>query len=167
VCSPIDGAGSRIVIANLKIRTQKITYICEMIFKKQISILIAFLVLISSSGLAFNVHFCEGKIASVSSVFTKDDVCEIPVRQDEACCSKVETSHKKCCSDKEVSLKDKAEKVLVKISLDYNVLFVFTELSPMYFGWYSQIASFGNLSYYCDANAPPFYQLYCQYTYYA
>ena len=50
-----------------------------MIFKKQLSILIAFLVLVSNSGLAFNVHFCEGKIASITSVFSKEEVCDMPI----------------------------------------------------------------------------------------
>jgi hypothetical protein len=35
-------------------------------FKKQISIFLAILLLVSNVGLAFNVHYCGGEIASVS-----------------------------------------------------------------------------------------------------
>lgn len=85
-----------------------------MIFKKQISIFIAFFVLVSNSGLAFNVHFCEGKIASVTSVFSDTEVCKIPVKEEKICCAKAEPTHEKCCSDKEVNLKIKQKKSLSK-----------------------------------------------------
>ena len=138
-----------------------------MIFKKQISILIAFLVLVSNSGLAFNIHFCEGKIASVSSVFSKQEICEIPIEKEESCCVKEQPTHDKCCSDKEVNLKNDAEKVIVKISFDANYTCSFYEFIPLEFIEVSANQSKERVAYSFDANAPPLYQLYCQYTFYA
>ena len=51
-------------------------------FKKHISLLIAFFLLVSNSGLAFNVHYCGDKIAAVSSVFSTEEVCVVPVKEE-------------------------------------------------------------------------------------
>jgi hypothetical protein len=137
-------------------------------FKKHISILTALLILVSNSGLAFSVHYCEGKIASISSVFSKEEVCNMPVVVEKTCCAKEVTTHKDCCSDKKVDLKNKTEKIIIKtISLDFE---------PAYFSEYKNQV-FGvaitpeyvdeKVAFYCDSHAPPLYQLYCQYTFYA
>lgn len=145
-------------------------------FKKQISILIAFLILVSNSGLAFNVHFCEGKIASVTSVFSKEEVCDtseselakhMPVEIPDTCCAKQDTSHDKCCSDKEVKFKDDVEKLILKISIDANFIAVFNDYTFTDFKQLSLKKYNDKIVYNCDANAPPLYQLYCQYTFYA
>ena len=139
-----------------------------MILKKQLSILIAFFVLVSNSGLAFNVHFCEGKIASITSVFSDAEVCAMPIEVEKTCCAKAEPTHEKCCSDKEVNLKNKVEKIIIKtIAFDMNTAFYFTEYKTPQFGFYQSQIPAPIVAYYCDANAPPFYKLYCQLTFYA
>ena len=145
-------------------------------FKKQISIIIAILVLVSNSGLAFNVHFCEGKIASLTSVFSKEEVCDmsmselakqIPIQPEKTCCAKEETSHKNCCSDKEVNLKNNTEKVTIKVSFDSEIAFTFQEIKHLVLRQIQIINPTEKVDYYCDANAPPLYLLYRQYTFYA
>ena len=139
-----------------------------MIFKKQLSILIAFFVLVSNSGLAFNVHFCEGKISAISSVFNEEEICAMPIEVEKSCCAKAEPTHEKCCSDKEVNLKNKVEKIIIKtIAFDMNTAFYFTEYKTPQFGFYQSQIPAPIVAYYCDANAPPFYKLYCQLTFYA
>ena len=139
-----------------------------MIFKKQLSILIAFFVLVSNSGLAFNVHFCEGKISAISSVFNEEAICAMPIEVEKTCCAKAEPTHEKCCSDKEVNLKNKVEKIIIKtIAFDMNTAFYFTEYKTPQFGFYQSQIPAPIVAYYCDANAPPFYKLYCQLTFYA
>jgi hypothetical protein len=138
-------------------------------FKKQISLLIAFFLLVSNSGLAFNVHYCEGKIASISSVFSDEEICAMPVQPvKKTCCAKPQKAHKKCCSDKEVNLKNKAEKITVKsFSFDLNSVFYFSEFNLVAFSSFIPVFYSQDTDFYCDANAPPLYQLYCQYTFYA
>lgn len=134
-------------------------------FKKQISLFLAFFVLVSNSGLAFNVHYCEGKIASISSVFSKEEVCEMPVKETKSCCAKEQTTHKKCCSDKEVKLESKTEKVVIKtISFDLDSVFVIQEFNSFNFVFSPKTVTTQNVTYYCDDNAPPLYKLYCQFT---
>jgi len=137
-------------------------------FKKHISILTALLILVSNSGLAFTVHYCEGKIASVSSVFSQEEVCDMPVVVEKTCCAKPETTHKKCCSDKKVDLKNKTEKIIIKtISLDFEPAFFAEYNNPLFASIQTQQLSTENVAFYCDSNAPPLYKLYCQYTFYA
>ena len=135
--------------------------------KKHISFLIALLILVSNSGMAFTVHFCGGKIASVSSVFTEEEVC-IPVVVEETCCAKEVTTHKDCCSDKKVDLKNKTEKIIIKtISLDFEPAY-FSEYKNLVFAVAeAPIKVDEKPAFYCDSHAPPLYQLYCQYTFYA
>lgn len=81
--------------------------------------------------MAFTVHFCGGRIASVSSVFAEEEVCSMPVVVEETCCAKEVTNHKDCCSDKKVDLKNKTEKIILKtISLDFE---------PAYFSEYKNL----------------------------
>lgn len=137
-------------------------------FKKHISILTALLILVSNSGLAFTVHYCEGKIASISSVFSEEEVCDMPVVVEETCCAKPKTTHKDCCSDKKVDLKNKTEKIIIKtISLDFEPAFFAEYRNPFFVAVEIQKTKGENVAFYCDSNAPPLYKLYCQYTFYA
>ncbi len=134
-------------------------------FKKHFSLILAFLLLVSNSGLALNVHYCGGKIASVSSTFSKEEVCETPVKEEKPCCAKPDMQHKKCCSDKEVNLKNKTEKIVVKtIAFDLEAVeAVPTWLLKVYSPVTSNAPS-NKIAYSFEAHAPPLYQLYCQYT---
>ena len=134
--------------------------------KKHIALTLAFFLMISNSGLAFNVHYCGEKIASITSVFSKDEVCVMPSQNDEdLCCAKKEITHKKCCSDKEVNLKNKSEKFTYKtVSFNFD-LFHFTSAPKLTFSnVITDVIVTQNTSYFCRANAPPLYQLYCQFT---
>jgi len=136
--------------------------------KKHIALTLAFFLLISNSGLAFNVHYCGEKIAAISSVFSNGEVCEIPVEEEKSCCAKKEITHKKCCSDKELNLKDNSEKFAFKsISFDLDLFFNTTIFKGTYCDSVESGIKSQNLSYCSDANAPPLYQLYCQFTFYA
>lgn len=134
-------------------------------FKKHFSLILAFLLLVSNSGLALNVHFCEGKIAGISSAFSKEEVCVEPIKDEKACCAKPDPTHKKCCSDKEVNLKNKTEKIVLKtISFDLDSVAVINEWKPLVFNVELPVIHANPLAYSCDANAPPLYELYCQFT---
>ncbi len=148
-----------------------------MFLRKQIAVIVAILVLISNSGLAFNIHYCGNKVSGISSVFSKEESCtpsdnqktkKTAVNNEKKCCSKKETSHKKCCSDKELNLKNKTEKIVIKtISFDFEPAF-FNEVTQSEILLLTKEQIIHQTSkYYCDAHAPPLYKLYCQYTFYA
>ena len=138
-------------------------------FKKHISFILAFFLLVSNSGLAFNVHFCEGSIASISSVFSKEEACEMPVQAaGKKCCAEKAKKHKSCCNDKLVDLKDKSDHLILK-SFSFNSDFIFLnqEWSPIIYPSFLSFKEKQITSYFCDANAPPFFKLYHQYIFYA
>ncbi|AWI24618.1 hypothetical protein HYN49_01220 [Flavobacterium pallidum] len=133
--------------------------------------MLAILVLFSNAGLAFSVHFCEGKVAAVSSVFHSGKVCEMEKKVvGKACCAqKLAEKHKKCCSDKKVTLKSKSDNGIVK-----NASFQFTAALPERYNpdafFEKRIAFRSNketIRYYCDAHSPPLYRLYSHYILYA
>ena len=138
--------------------------------KKGIALLIAFLMLVSNTGFAMTVHYCGGKISSISSGFSNKETCEMPkVEPEKACCAKkIESNHKKCCSDKTLNLKGKAIDVIVKMaSADYAAHFVVPVFKPVVFGEIQIVAAKTLPSYHCDAHAPPLFKLYQQYIFYA
>ncbi len=139
-----------------------------MYFKKHIALLLTFFLLVSNSGVALNVHYCGEKIAAITTAFSKNEVCQMEVEQEQSCCAKAETSHKKCCSDKEVNLDDDTEKIVIKsFSFDTDAPYVANEWRSFSFRTVLSEIRSQNTTYYCDAHAPPLYKLYSQYIFYA
>ena len=63
-------------------------------FRKHIGLFLTFFLLVSTLGLAFNVHYCDNEIASVS-INTASNSQEI----EKNCCGKIEKMSK-CCKNK-------------------------------------------------------------------
>lgn len=133
-------------------------------FKKHISLFLAFLILFSNVGLAFNVHYCGDKIASVS-LSSSSNVTSL--EKEEGCCLKKAIKKQSCCKDKKIVFKEKADDKIVKsFSFQFDYIFLVPEYQSVVF---NAVPSFKNnlsLAYYCDANAPPLYKLYSQYLLY-
>jgi hypothetical protein len=131
-------------------------------FRKHICSLLAVLLLVSNVGFAFNVHYCGDEIASVSlkSSFLSKNT-------EENCCGIVEEkSH--CCKNKVLHFQKKSETSTFNVfTFNSDILFLNQDWKPF------QITSTPNFkrnsvtSYFCDANAPPFFKLYSQYIFYA
>ncbi|WP_300567513.1 hypothetical protein [Flavobacterium sp.] len=128
--------------------------------KKHIAILLSMLILVSNVGLAFNVHYCGDKIASVSFVSHQLDA-------EKKCCGKAEKKSS-CCKDKKVKLEKKTDhSVLKQFSFQIEIPMVSHDWKPLD---YLNVANFKSnqvLKFYCDSNAPPLYKLYSQYVFYA
>ncbi len=135
--------------------------------KKCTSIIMAFYLLISSGGLAFNVHYCGDTIASVSSVFNTEEPCETDIHPEEkSCCAVSAESHDDCCSDQTVQA-DLDEVTIKQLHFDFDYVAVLLSCDVPSFA--NSVVSIKEQSfvYYCDANAPPLYKLYSQYVFYA
>ena len=131
-------------------------------FRKHISVIIAFFLLVSNVGLAFNVHYCGDEIASVS---LKTSVSSHDYEKD--CCGVVEKKSN-CCNDRIVQFQKKIDhSVLKAFSSDSVFTFTVEEWHPVILTPVSNFKSNQATSYYCDANAPPFFKLYHQYIFYA
>jgi hypothetical protein len=133
-----------------------------MIFKKHISIVLTFFLLVSNLGLAFNVHYCGNKIESISLKIAPPHKVEI-----DECCGIVEIDSQ-CCMDKVIKSEVKSDQIIVKtVSFDSDCPAITEQWSSIdYFSNYILNPS-DVITYYCDANAPPLYLLYSQYTFYS
>lgn len=82
--------------------------------KRQVYIFfLSLLVLITSVGIQFSVHFCKGNIAALSSFINDEEPCG-----GNTCCDK-EENHNNCCKTKKISL-SKAENLSVHQISDYD-----------------------------------------------
>lgn len=133
-----------------------------MIFKKHISILLTVLLLASNLGLAINVHYCADEIASISL-----NVAPTSAKVVDECCGIVE-EESGCCNDKIIKAEIKSDQIIVKsLSFDADFILATSDWKPVVFISKSYFKQKDNITYYCDANAPPLYLLYSQYTFYA
>ena len=136
-------------------------YFCIMNFKKHISILLTFLVLVSSTGIAFNVHYCDNKIESISLKIKPFVYSEV-----DECCGIVEKDSK-CCTDKIIKSDFKLDQIISK-KLSFTTFYTINnkDWEPIFL---KQIKSnsINNVTYSCKSNAPPLYLLFHQYIFYA
>ena len=133
-----------------------------MILKKQICVLLTFLLLVSNLGLAFNVHYCADEIASITI-----NVAPSSAKVVDECCGIVE-EEPGCCNDKIIKAEIKSDQIIVKsLSFDPALHSVIYDWKPKVFISKNHFKQKNNSTYYCDANAPPLYLLYSQYTFYA
>jgi hypothetical protein len=129
--------------------------------KKCTGLFLAFLLLVSNIGFAFDVHYCGGELASVS---LNTSAAAAP---EKSCCGSTEKKSS-CCKDKVVHIEKKSDNATFKIFF-FQIAFpaVIQEYEPI--GILS-IPNFKNnqiISYYSDANAPPLFKLYNQYIFYS
>ncbi|HTO35261.1 MAG TPA: hypothetical protein VLZ72_03425 [Flavobacterium sp.] len=138
-----------------------------MLFQKVNSVLLALYLLASTSGLAFNVHYCEGEIASITSIFSLEEPCEIkPPQIEKSCCQIEDDSHDSCCSDETLQA-DTGEVVLKQVYFDFDYFALILTSIQNIFSSEETLYENNTTLYYCDANAPPLYLLYSQYIFYA
>ena len=133
-------------------------------FRKNISVVLASLVLLANLGLSFAVHYCKDEIASVSFQYQEDEPC---VEEVKSCCAK-EDSHDSCCSNKLIKVEKKTDDILVKtLQLDLEPAVFTTEWKPNFVAFESENLVSNPVAFYCDSHAPPLYKLYCQLVFYA
>lgn len=130
--------------------------------KKITAILITAVVLFSNLGLAFNVHYCHDKIASVSIDYSIED------EDTSSCCCVKKDVQKKCCSDTTIKAEKKSDNFVVKhVGCDLLQYIITQQVD---FNFQNQLISIKKqnlIENYSEANSPPLYKLYCQFVLYA
>ena len=136
---------------------------------RYISILLTGLLLMSNLGLALNVHYCHGKVSSVTFAYKADEPCnDHHEQQKKSCCAAAGESHKKCCENDLVKLQDNSDNIIVKsLQLDLSTFYVAEQWHSSQLYYSLPVAKQESPSFYCEANAPPLFKLYCQYILYA
>jgi hypothetical protein len=161
-------------LCKILVVNSKWLFLLHMKLYKHISVVLSALVLFANMGLALNVHYCHDRVTSVSFAYRATE----PVNshhhnhdedENRACCKKVAQSHKKCCKDNVLKVKDAPEKAIVKsLQFDLGAFCVADSWKPTVFTIHeTNFLKKDSPSFYCRSNAPPLYKLYCQYVLYA
>jgi hypothetical protein len=132
-----------------------------MFFKKQIIVLLSFLVLFTNTGMAFTIHYCDDQIASVSL----NTVSFHEIEKD--CCGEVERMSK-CCHNKIIKSHDGIDQIVAKVDSIQFVGLIFIKFQENYNLYVVKKFNSSNLICYTNnANSPPLYKLYSQYCFYS
>jgi len=132
-------------------------------FKKCIGLFLALLILVSNVGLAFNVHFCGGKMASVSV-----QTLAHKVNSEKSCCAKKPIAEDSCCKNKTVRFQKKSDDATLKaFSFTPYIAYLIPENKTLIATLQAAFINKSIATYYCDANAPPLFKLYHHYIFYA
>lgn len=143
------------------------------LYHKLFSLVFATLIFASQSGMAFNLHYCKGALASIT--FGKyQEVCANELTTEnlsKSCCAakKIE-SHKKCCKDSKIDLKKiSTEDVVIKsFNFEFSPFYLVSLNSEFYNSIKiikTKLVNFYKVNF--ASNAPPLYKLYCKYIIYA
>ena len=131
-------------------------------FRKHICISLALLLLVSNIGFAFNVHYCGDEISSISFK-TRLSTSEI----EKNCCGEIEKKSN-CCDTKVLHFQKKSETSLSHLffqtSFFHSINYYW---KPNFIIRFSNFKKNSVKTYFCDANAPPYFKLYSQYIFYA
>ncbi len=124
--------------------------------------MLAFSLLLSSSGVAINIHYCGEEVASIS-LNNDSKIAD----SEKNCCGEIEKkSH--CCSDKIVKLNQKNTLYSSKAPVDFDKQLCYI---PNYTIQYSkpeqQLVSDLKTTSHCLTNAPPLYLKFNQLLFYA
>ncbi len=134
-----------------------------MIFKQCTTLILTFLLLVSNSGLALNVHYCGEKIASVSLKLNQK-----PNDLERGCCGIIEKKTS-CCDDKIVQLQENSDKFQKEISqLEFSEMFLIDSYKTIISKntkTFSIVKTI--ISYSFNDHLPPIFKLNCQLVFYA
>jgi hypothetical protein len=132
-------------------------------FKKCTPLFLAFLMLVSNSGLAFNVHFCGDEIASISL-----KMAEKPLNLETNCCGIAE-EESNCCNDKSFQIQETSDKFQENITkIEFNAIVVETQNKfEEFFEKPNFKDSKASIFYPFLDNLPPIYKRNCQLIFYA
>jgi len=127
---------------------------------QQISLFLAFVLLVSNTGFAFNVHYCGKAISSVS--LHTNLTSENP---QENCCGITEKKSR-CCSDKVFHFQKKSDNAVVKVFSMHSPFISVFDWQPANYHATSNFESNSITEYSCDSHAPPLFKLFSQYIFY-
>ena len=131
---------------------------------KNISVLVAFVVLLTSISYTFTFHYCNNSIAGISlnSFFNETSNASA-----DSCCT-AKPSEKSCCSDKVIKI-DKSTNNFLSKSVSFEISSAI--LQPIFYFLFAnnQIidATVKSTYFFRNSNAPPLYKLNCQFIFYA
>lgn len=138
-----------------------------MLNKKQIAIVLSFLLLVSNMGLAFNAVFCCEKLVAISSSTASDNDCHIIKKKSTSCCDII-IENENCCATKKIDIKPTVSQLLLKdIKLSFENFSLFVNTDFVYFSILNKPAiKKETFLYVFNSSSPPLYKLLCRFVTY-
>ena len=131
--------------------------------KKYIGLFLALLILVSNVGLAFTMHYCGNKVASVSVQTLANRI-----DSEKGCCAKKAIKKDSCCKNKTVHFQKKSDNATLKaFSFDTYIAYLVPENKGEVATLQAAFINKPIATDYCDANAPPLFKLYHRYIFYS
>ena len=131
--------------------------------KKGIGLFLALMILVSNVGWAFTMHYCGGKLASVSIQTISNSS-----HQKKSCCAPKALKKESCCKNKKVQIEKKSDHAILKaFSFEPYVAYLVPEIKKEIVTTKATFIHQTISTYYCDAHSPPLFKLYHQFIFYA
>lgn len=131
--------------------------------KKGIGLFLALMILVSNVGWAFTMHYCGGKLASVSIQTISNSSY-----QKKSCCAPKALQKDRCCKNKKVQFEKKSDHAILKaFSFEPYVACIIPKNKITIVALPTTFFTKSITSYFCDAHAPPLFKLYQRYIFYA
>ena len=133
-----------------------------MLMKKSFSLLLAFFMLLSQFGFAFQVHYCGESIESVQF-----DTLVTQQNTEASCCGIMEKTSS-CCKSKTIQLSKKSDTFIPIQHATTSAILVVTSriITDWFCPSYGTAVTLTIPTYYWESHAPPLFKLYSQFIYY-
>lgn len=131
-----------------------------MIVKKSTALFLAFLILVSNIGFAFQVHYCGDSVASIS---LKTTLAQTILEKK---CNDIAEDKSNCCSDKIFHIQKKSDNSILKAFSFQSSPFLIRRVATLVVTPILPFEGESRASYNFDAHAPPLFKLYSQYIFY-
>ncbi len=129
---------------------------------KLTNIFLTFLLLVSNTGMSFNVHFCADVVASIT-INSDLNVQEI----EDDCCGITE-EQSQCCDDKVIVVEKKSDQIVIKSSsFETSIFLLVTNNDVLEIVSKVNFKRLTTSNYICNANSPPIFERNCQLVFYA
>lgn len=135
-------------------------YFCKVNIRKYIQVVVAILLLVSNNSFSFTVHYCGDSLAAIS-------LSSAAPKQEVDCCGK-KIIKSSCCKDKKIVIEKKTDQSILK---DFSYPLT---MPAVPYSWQSNATRVfitdiptPKYVYTGETNAPPLYQLYSQFLFYA
>ncbi|MFY7811324.1 MAG: HYC_CC_PP family protein [Flavobacterium sp.] len=125
---------------------------------------LAIFLLLINTRLVQNIHLCKGHICSIQTfVDLKKEIC---CHETEKSCCSINPDHNNCCNDIEFN-QDLEDLVLEKSNFDCHFIFTVQNNNSIFYSVQNFCNSIKINAFEIQSNAPPLYQLYHKYIFYA
>lgn len=137
--------------------------------RKNLALLLSFVLLATQTGLAVSVHYCGGEAVSIAAGFgVTAHGCGMEPKEADGCGPDLKLGRKGCCDEKSIQIKVKQEApTILKSGFATDAIFTTPSEIVSPFASTVPVALYRMPAFHCEAHGPPLFLLYSSYLLYA